>query len=70
MTTHAHARAIRARLRNPPNAVLDRGIDLGGNAIALALAENMQRKIIEALQFADEVTAAPVMRRGRSQNEQ
>lgn len=49
MTTTARARAIHARLFNPPNAVPDPGIDLGGKAIAAARALVERRELDERL---------------------
>ena len=49
-----HAREIRARLWRPPNAVHDRGIDLGGKDIHRALEEIANRNQIEKAQEADE----------------
>ncbi len=47
------AQQIRARLWRPENAVPDRGIDLGGKAAKAALAEIIQRRIIEHMQFVE-----------------
>lgn len=48
----AHARAVRARLWRPPNAVPDRGFE-NGKAVKAALAERMQQNIIEHLQLVE-----------------
>lgn len=43
----AHYAAVHQRLHRPPNAVPDRGIDLGGRALAAALADMRARETAE-----------------------
>lgn len=47
------AQQIRARLWRPPNAVPDRGIDLGGKDVRRALDEIAARKAVEKAQEAE-----------------
>jgi hypothetical protein len=55
---------VRARLWNPPNAVPDRGIDLGGKYAKLARWERIMREVAEHFEF--EAEEKPVAKeRGR-----
>lgn len=47
------AQQIRARLWRPPNAVPDRGIDLGGKDVKRALDEIAARKAAETAQQSE-----------------